>query len=72
MIRLLWEWPQIIKATGIPRRTDFSPGSRDIWHWLALLGALGLIADWYLFGRATRAFAARREAAGVPLWRKAS
>ena len=63
--------PQGVRL-GIPRRTDFSPGSRDIWHWLALLGALGLILDWYLFGRATRALPMRRPVAGTPAWRKAS
>ena len=63
--------PQGVR-TGIPRRTDFSPGSRDIWQWLALLGALGFILDWYLFGRATRALPARRAVAGTPAWRKAS
>ena len=66
----LWK-PQGAR-TGIPRRTDFSAGSRDIWQWLALLGALGFIVDWYLFGRATRAVVASRSVPGNAGWRKAS
>lgn len=58
---------------GIPKRTDFRPGSRDIWHWLAILGGLGLIADWFLFGRTRRRYAAAAPAGNSSaMWRKAS
>jgi len=38
-------------ADGIPARFRLSPGVLDLWRWLALLGAFGLIAEWVLFGR---------------------
>ncbi len=57
---------------GLPPRAPFGPTSRDLWHWLALAGALGLLADWILYGRADRRMqAAKGVAPGEPL-RKAS
>ena len=56
--------------TGVPRRLPFQPNSRDIWQWLALLGGLGILADWLLFGRTIRRIAKANPVA-VP-WRKAS
>jgi len=46
-----WEAPAGVKR-GLP---GFRPGaalSRDLWELLALLGGLGLLAEWLLFGRA--------------------
>jgi hypothetical protein len=61
---------------GLPGRAPAGPASRDIWHWLAIAGALGLLADWILFGRIDRRIRASQGAlpadAGVPWWRKAS
>jgi len=66
----IWR-PANIKL-GLPPRAPFGPTSRDLWHWLALAGALGLLADWILFGRNDRRLrAAKGIAPGEPL-RKAS
>jgi hypothetical protein len=66
----IWR-PTNIKL-GLPPRAPFGPTSRDLWHWLALAGALGLLADWILFGRNDRRLsAAKGIAPGEPL-RKAS
>lgn len=46
-----WQAPAGVKR-GLP---GFRPGpaiSRDLWEALALLGGLGLLAEWLLFGRA--------------------
>jgi hypothetical protein len=46
-----WEVPAGAKR-GLP---GFRPGtalSRDLWELLALLGGIGLVAEWILFGRA--------------------
>lgn len=64
-------WKPTTARIGIPRRSDLGPGSRDIWQWLALLGGLGLILDWFLFGRGSRMAAAVRWSA-PRIWRKAS
>ena len=65
-------WKPAGVRTGIPRQADLRSGSRDIWHWLALLGAVVLFLDWWFFGRAARMrLAATPMTGGVP-WRKAS
>lgn len=46
-------------ATGLPAVTSFTPQARDLWKWLALAGAAGLLLEWILFG-------------GVSRWRKGS
>lgn len=65
-------WNPAGVRTGIPRRRDFPPAARDVWHWLAVAGALGLLIDWLLFGRGGRL--RRRTGSGSPglVWRKAS
>ena len=67
----VWQ-PSNVKV-GLPGRAPAGPASRDIWQWLAIAGALGLFADWILFGRIDRGARAPKgvapEAAG---WRKAS
>jgi hypothetical protein len=59
-----WTKPAGI-ATGIPAKTFSESSTADIWPWLAIAGALGLLADWILFGRnrATRLTPIRSKAA---------
>jgi hypothetical protein len=58
---------------GLPGRGPIGPTSRDLWHWLALAGAAGLLADWILFGRIDRRMrAAQGVVPGQSNWRKAS
>jgi len=66
----VWK-PSNVKL-GLPPRLPLGPGSRDVWQWLALAGAIGLLADWILFGRLDRKIRAAREAATGEAWRKAS
>jgi hypothetical protein len=65
-------WKPTGVRTGIPRRADLTPGPRDLWPWLALLGALGLAIDWYLFGRSARVRRAAKQAQRSEALRKAS
>lgn len=59
-------------ARGVPRFTT-SSSPPTVWPWLALLGAVGLFADWLLFGRKRMVRVKARAAASQPLsWRKAS
>lgn len=44
----VWDAPQTVRR-GVPRAVTQSASSRDIWYWLALLGGLGLLAEWLLF-----------------------
>jgi hypothetical protein len=50
----LWRPPASVHK-GIPRATGNSISATDIWPWFAVLGALGLLLDWLLYGR-SRAF----------------
>jgi len=53
----LWEtrWTAPAEArTGIPRFTQIADASSDLWPWLALGGALGLLLEWFLYGRFRR------------------
>ncbi|MEO5924681.1 MAG: VWA domain-containing protein [Bryobacteraceae bacterium] len=45
-----WTKPTGI-ANGIPPKTFSASTSTEIWPWLAIAGALGLLLDWILFGR---------------------
>lgn len=67
-----WNPPASI-AKGVPRASLAGSATTDLWPWLALAGALGLLADWLLYGR-TRALRLRaaKMAAPVREWRKAS
>lgn len=44
----VWQAPASVRR-GIPRAVQSNAASRDIWQWLALAGALGLLAEWMLF-----------------------
>jgi hypothetical protein len=46
-------WPKFIRR-GVPAAAAFAQSSRDLWQGLAILGALGLLADWFLFGMGRR------------------
>lgn len=67
----LWRPPATVRK-GIPRAVGSSVTTTDIWPWFAVLGALGLLLDWLLFGR-SRAYRLRAVKTTVgSLWRKAS
>jgi hypothetical protein len=59
-------------ALGVPESIEGGPASRDLWQWLAILGGLGLLAEWILFGRARRLFRARTPAPAASGLRRAS
>ncbi len=53
----LWEskWtPPADAHLGVPRFTQILESSTDLWPWLALAGAFGLLAEWVLYGRFRR------------------
>ena len=45
-----WKPPASV-AEGLPAPASLSPSAVDVWQWLALLGGLGLLAEWSWFGR---------------------
>ena len=45
-----WQPPPGVMK-GIGRRTASAGSLPNPWPWLALLGGLGLLADWLIFGR---------------------
>ena len=58
---------------GLPPRHLPIPPPRDIWYWLAVLGAIGLIADWVVYARGSRVMPRTGNAQPAsPEWRKAS
>ncbi len=56
--RNVWSPPTTVRR-GVPAVLESGPVPRDLWQWLAVAGTLGLIAEWMLFGRARRLYAAR-------------
>ena len=67
----LWKAPATVHR-GIPRAVGNSVSTTDIWPWFAVLGAVGLLLDWLLFGR-SRAYRLRAAKSVVgSIWRKAS
>jgi hypothetical protein len=48
-----WQPPAEARV-GIPHFAPVLDGSSDLWPWLALLGAMGLLAEWILYGRFRR------------------
>ena len=68
------EWKAPATALkGVPRAALGDAAPTDVWPWLALLGGIGLLADWILFGRSS-IFRLRpsKTAAPAEIWRKAS
>lgn len=64
----VWQPPASAKR-GVPSRV-MEASARDLWPFLALLGGLGLLIEWLLFGRARLHVAsAERPAADNPLRR---
>jgi hypothetical protein len=61
----VWEAPAGVRR-GVPRAVTASASSRDIWYWLALLGGLGLLAEWLLFAPLRRPARVADGAAAVP------
>jgi hypothetical protein len=53
-----WEAPSGA-ARGLPAKTAAAGGGRDVWRWLALCGALVLLAEYLVYGSARRAGLAR-------------
>jgi hypothetical protein len=51
-----WEPPAGIR-NGVPRARVFASDYTELWQWLALLGAAGLIVEWILYGRLRRGLA---------------
>ena len=53
----LWEskWtPPPDAHLGVPRFREIVESSTDLWPWLSLAGAFGLLAEWVLYGRFRR------------------
>lgn len=60
-----WEPPASAKR-GVPALQKPAAGSRDLWPALAVLGALGLLLEWILYGRMRRVVSrARRPLAAM-------
>ncbi len=55
---------------GLPRTAGIEQVPIDLWQWLALLGGLGLLADWIVFGKAMKRYQPVLRQA-LP-WKKAS
>lgn len=58
----VWQAPASVRR-GIPRAVQSNAASRDIWQWLAIAGALGLLAEWLLFAPLRHALGAPAAAA---------
>jgi len=65
-------WKPSSGKRGLPGRGPLEPSSRDIWQWLALLGGVGLLLDWVLYGRMRTRYVPPSQAERRVLWRKAS
>ena len=59
-----WEPPAGARR-GIPRSQPVLSGSIDLWPWLAIAGAMALLAEWFLFGRFWRGTVRRVFKAGT-------
>jgi hypothetical protein len=62
----LWEskWtPPADAHLGVPHFARILESSTDLWPWLALAGALGLLAEWLLYGRFRRGMMPAKTAA---------
>lgn len=73
----VWQVPAGVRK-GVPRAAPVDAAATDVWPWLAVLGGIGLLVDWLLFGR-SRAFRMRvsrlttsKISTKISTWRKAS
>jgi hypothetical protein len=57
--------PPLNAPRSLPLRTLLGASSIDLWRWLALLGALGLLLEWLIYGR-QRPWLITRVAFGAP------
>jgi hypothetical protein len=65
--------PPPTAARGVPPKRLAGAASRDVWPWLAAIGALLLAVEWVLYGRGRARFASSRAATLLPrLLRRAS
>ena len=46
-----FQWTPSARAVGLPPRAKLLPAAIDLWQWLAVLGGLGLLVEWILYGR---------------------
>lgn len=60
-----WKIPDAVRR-GLPRVRGVESPVRDLWQWLAALGALGLLAEWLLYGRGRRTVRLAKAAARNP------
>lgn len=51
--------PPTAAQQGMPPVSALSPSPLDLWKWLAVLGGLGLLAEWLFFGKQRRGFTFR-------------
>ncbi|MBV8551706.1 MAG: VWA domain-containing protein [Acidobacteriaceae bacterium] len=58
-----YPWQISTASQGLPVSGRFAPSAVDLWKWLAILGATGLLLEWMLFGPRVRV---RRRAASAP------
>jgi hypothetical protein len=65
-------WKPSSGKRGLPGRGPSEPSSRDIWPWLAILGGVGLLLDWILYGRMRTRYVPPAQADRRVFWRKAS
>jgi hypothetical protein len=61
----VWKPPANVRR-GIPRAALSAATQTDLWPWLAVLGGLGLLTDWLLYGR-SRVFRVRASQMVSPL-----
>jgi hypothetical protein len=52
--------PPLNSKLGLPHSISLPPAVRDLWKWLALAGALGLLVEWFLFGQKRSSRSTRR------------
>jgi hypothetical protein len=60
-----WEAPQST-VRGLPGAIERAV-SRDLWRYLAVLGTVGLLAEWLLYGRARRRMSAQPGVTDEPM-----
>ncbi len=67
----VWNIPDHVRK-GIPASIPGAPVAQDLWQWLAIAGAICLVAEWVLFGKARRLFRFRSSFRKEAPLRKAS